>query len=203
MSDFALKFNVDTGTCVNLKVTDVTGVYSATNPLNLTGWNSGLPDMPSISNVVTATLAITTKDTAIPYVIDVFPTLPNITGAIYTVLPAQIGYTTSIPSQVLKIIYTVTGILSSGTPFTYSVYCLVGILCNEECCVDRLNAEAIPTLICGCPSACECTCPCSEEMMTFMKAYTLLYGLRKQICSKQLNMANTTLAVLQNICNCN
>lgn|SRR3990167_1205978 len=200
---FELKFSVDIGDCTELAITDTSGTYSAINPQNLTGWNSGLPDMPSISNVVTATLSITTKDTAIPYVINVFPTLPNITGAIYTVLPTQIGYTTSIPTQVLKMVYTVTGILPSGVPFTYTSWCLVGVLCNEECCVDRLNAEALTDIQCNCPSPCECTCPCSEKMMIWMKAFTLLYGLKKQIYQKLYNQAVYTLGVLKTLCQCN
>src|SRR5690242_3876137 len=118
-TSFIPKFAVDTSDCTKLLITDPTGTYSATNPQNLFGW--GAPN-PEIANVRTAVLQITTKDTAIPYEINVYPTLPNTSGAIYTVLPTQIGYTTSIPTQVLTIKYTVTGFLLSGVPFTYDTW---------------------------------------------------------------------------------
>ena len=196
---FTLKFSPDLSVNTAIPVIDSSGIYSATPPLNLTGY--GAPN-PAIADVVTATLTITTKDTAIPYVIDVFPTLPNTSDAPFTITPAMIGYTTSIPTQILKIKYTITGILPSGNPFTYSAWQLVGILSEIQCCVNELNALAVTALQCDCNDACSCKCKCPDEVTTFMKGYTLLYGIRQQISNKQLNKANATLALLQNLCSC-
>jgi len=194
-----LKFAVATGDCASLKVTDVSGVYSNVNPTNLTGW--GLPNV-TIGNSVTATLTITTKDTAIPYVVDVYPTLPNITGAIFTVTPAMIGYTTSIPTQVLKIIYTVTGIDDAGNPFTYKVWCLILVGCALECCVSQLMADAALEVMCKCPNICDCSCSNKGKSFKAMQAFVLLYGLKQQVKNKLTKQAEYTLSVLQNICNC-
>lgn len=198
-TSFLPKFAVNTSDCTKLLITDPTGIYSAVNPQNLFGW--GAPN-PAIADVQTAVLQVTTKDTAIPYEINVFPTLPNTTGAIYTLLPSQIGYTTKIPTQILTIKYTVTGILPSGVPFTYDTWCLIGVLCDIQCCVNQLNDDANVDIMCKCTDPCQCTCGCTSKILTFMKAFTLFEGLKKQIKNKQLNMANFTLSVLQNICNC-
>lgn len=204
---FVLKFTPDLSANTAIPVIDSSGIYSATPPLNLTGY--GAPN-PVVANVQTATLTITTKDTAVPYVIDVFPTLPNTSDAPFTVLPTMIGYTTTIPDQILQIVYTITGILPSGNPFTYSAGCLFGMLVNANCCVNRLLAEATSDVVCKCnQTPCKCRCEKSPKIKAAQDAFILLKGLTGVngndglIANRQLNKANQVLALLQGICNCN
>lgn len=202
MADFKLKFSVNTSVNTGLPVLDKTGVYSSTPPLNLTGWNSGLADMPSISQVQTATLTVTTKDTAIPYEINVFPTLPNITDAPFTILPSMIGYTTSIPDQILQIVYKVTGILANGNPFTFSVGCyfLVGV--NINCCRQNKIEEAASEIACQCEDPCKCTCKNRSKTFKAMQAQVMYIGLQQLVANRQINKANAVLSLLQNLCSC-
>lgn len=198
-TSFIPKFSVNTSDCTKLLITDPTGIYSATNPQNLFGWGGV---NPSILDVQTAVLQVTTKDTAIPYEINVFPTLPNVTGAIYTLLPTQIGYTTKIPTQILTVKYTVTGILVSGTPFTYDTWCYILVDCDLQCCVNQLIEEATSKVACECEDATKCKCQNNGQSFKAIQANILLIGLRKLVKNKLLNKANVVLSVLQNICNC-
>lgn len=197
---FVLKFTPSLLVNTSIPVIDSSGIYSATPPLNLTGW--GAPN-PAIADVVTATLTITTKDTAVPYVIDVFPTLPNTSDAPFTILPTMIGYTTTIPDQILQIVYKVTGILPSGSPFTYSSGCLFLMGFALNCCVQNKLADAASEVACGCADPCHCTCLNRSKTFKAIQAQVMLTGLQTLVANRQLHKGNQVLALLQALCNCN
>jgi hypothetical protein len=194
-----LKFHTDAGDCTKLEITDVSGIYSAVNPINLTGY--GLPNI-TIANVDTATIKITTAATAVPYELNAFPTLPNTSGAIFTVLPTDIGYTTSIPDQALLIVYTITGIDNSGTPFTYSVGCYTPVTCDVSCCVDQLIADAASEVACSCTSICDCSCSNQSKSFKAIQANMLLTGYKNLVNNRQIAKSKVVLSLLQQICNC-
>lgn len=112
-------------------VFDQTGVFDAID--NLTGW--GTPNT-EIADIDRATVAVTVPDNDTPFVIDVYPTLPNVTDIGFEILPDDLGLT-ELTSGIYKFEFCVFDDDVQSDPIACVTNCelLTGV---ARCCVDKL-----------------------------------------------------------------
>jgi len=169
-----------------------TGVYA--NPSNLGGWGS--PN-PTTVSALTATITLSqlidsaTGTYTTPVTVNVYPTLPNTTEAVYTLTAEQFGYgvDAQFPDGVYKVSYAVTS--SLGTIDTVTTY--RGFYSILDCCIKTLADKV---------SVCTCNCDSLEEELRVVYLYRRL--LSAAYCNGNLNTMNKYIELITKMCtDCN
>lgn len=145
--------------CTQIKFTETTGVYSASN---IGGY--GAPNN-TLGSITTAVLTITSPSLVV-YTINLFPlTFPSSNSSFsYTIPTAILGLTTIVDGK-----WTFTYTVSDGiTTFTTTKYSL--FYCNSECCITQKLANLELT-------DCDC-CKTSTDYDDYILAWTYLQSLK-------------------------
>ena len=161
----ALQLNFSTcviNGCTQIQFKETTGYYSAANT---GGW--GKPNI-ELTDVVTATLAITPYGSTTTYTIDLlattlFPTDNSLFT--YDIPLSDIGDPTSIVDGQWLFTYTITDATDTYTKSAYKYF-----YCNTECCVTDMLATL--------DLSCDC-CKDSQDYKNYILAWTQLQSLKK------------------------
>lgn len=172
----------ENGTCDGLSFSETTGAYDAVS--NPNGWNA--PNT-LLSTATAATLTITLANGTILPTIDLFATslFPNINPLqLYTITNAILGYSGTIPDQIITFLYTV---IANGITYTQTIQ--KAFFCNVKCCVYSMTKNI------------DVDCSCSKDTIdSFLKGFTLLKGLEASAgCGNIINF-NNILNQLNKLC---
>lgn len=191
-----LKFEIcETKDLKSLEVTDETGVYDAvTNP-----GGYGPPNQsPADSDSATISVLLPGEDTAID--IDVWPTLPNITGAAYTIANTDLGLASDalLPDGVYHITYNVT---FSGPPVSEAeTDCNFLISGQSEKCIDNKVVDFL-TVKCDGSTILECGVECSDtNVATVVHMRMILRSARAAACCGKTAEAARIIDYLNSLC---
>lgn len=175
------------------RLTDQTGPYDAT--LNPYGWGAGNIE---ISDVESSGLTITSPTGVVYGPFDVLSTIPNLDGTVLEIditdiLDQDPSVGQSYVDGYWKFDWTVQGVYGADdTPFHSRCVKQFLVLCDVECCVDTLTANADPT--CGCSKT------GNKKAVIAMLTLEAIYSRNRK---KEYEGAKTRLADLQDICNNN
>lgn len=159
---------------------DDTGSYSATNEGGF-----GAPN-PVIGDVTADSFDIQAVGSSDVYTIDVYPTLPNITGVPFEVVNTSLGLTEDdvIPDGQYIIKRTTT---ASGTDYVYQkrVFLVAGL----QCCADEMLAEEKADCGCG-----------GKELSPSATLNYALFTLKKAVSHYKFEKAQAIFEFAQSIC---
>lgn len=164
--------------CTQIKFTETTGIYTASNQ-----GGYGSPN-PELVDVTTAVLTITSPDET-EYIIDLLAEdFPSSTSDFSIILDIDL---TSIIDGKWLFEYVVSTVSTSYTKTKYELF-----FCNSECCVKQLLTN-LKLENCGCN--CE-----SIDYDTYIKASTLLDGLKKASSCGDVSSFTRIKTTLDKIC---
>lgn len=178
-----LGLNVTTEDCKNLIFTETTGAYNVTT--NPTGW--GTPN-PTIASASLATVSVT---------------VPN--GTVYTFSVAGSSFPTTTITQQYVIPYTSLGMTSSSGlvdglySILYSLSVTPGVIylqlqktmivCNLECCIDKMLLDL------------DLSCECSEDAKeNYLTAHAIFEQIQHSIECGDLDTAEELVDMANKLC---
>lgn len=179
--------NVD---CSSVSMKDITGVYSAGN---VGGW--GAPNK-TIADANFATISVSKRNSdgtyGTEFTIDAYPTLPNITGVLFTFTSTLLGIGTKFTDGIYKIAYTVGNNAVSNWSSSVTIYKVFD--CSAKCCYQKISDQV---------SVCSCGCDdLNEKYAQISTYYRLLQGAKQDGSLDAIQAYLDKLSRLCISCNC-
>ena len=178
-----LKTSISTSDCLNLLFSETTGVYTTSNT---TGWSTPNPAL-STASVPQIKITIPSGSFFIfPLSTFGFPTA-NI-NSIYSIPYSSLGFSSNLEDGLYTCEYTV--LVNTGSPVIYSSTISTFIVCNLECCVDRMLLNIN-----------DWDCDCSEEAIDkYLTAFSILQQINHSIECGDLTTASSLSNLANKIC---
>ncbi len=168
-----------------IRITDITGIYHSVN--NPTGWGGANPGISSVTSIELevirpdSTGQLSTDDTFLT-LLDPTPTLPNVTGDVFTISPSDLGVD-DFKDGKYRFKFTISG--TSGSAYEY-IFQKEKVFYNELfCCAVKEQAKAKLE-----------SCGCAECRDKLFNVNLLMLGLDGVIASDKAGKSNQALSIL-------
>lgn len=175
--------------CKILKLSDITGTYSATNT---GGW--GAPNS-ALADVTEAIISVLLPDETLAVEFDVVATVTAATiidGEFIldqlTMEDFGLDSDTKFPDGIYEITYTIT---EGGTEYTKSIKTFS--VCQVSCCIEKMKTKFQEKL--------ECDCGWEVFFMNYLKAKALLDGAKRAFGCGNDTKAENILESIEKLCN--